>query len=303
MTTSAVQKSPEATMPSWAFASVEPVERVAGLLPRDFDKNFAKPHRPVILEGVASEWPAFSKWTLDFFETSFPGRRVPIEVWDAAEDERDAGSFLTKTQRVEMDWSAYVELCRASPPSKRHYLAQYPIFDAHPELRADVGSLEPYFAFPAIYPRPVRRVLTAKPLLWLGPGGTVTTLHFDMYQNMFVQLAGRKRFILVSPEQSDLVYYADPRFGMFASFSPVDIEQPDLDRYPLVRRVRALECVVEPGEMLFIPLGWWHHVRSFEPSTSMNFWWWPVVRTLVAGRRHILQSLRTKLFGHSDVRL
>jgi hypothetical protein len=284
------------------FRKVEPVERVRRLAPDEFNRRFASAHRPVIIEGVASEWPARSQWSLDHFAARLPDLRVPIEIWDGDEAEADAASYLKQLRGTEMTFAEYARVCRAGN-SKRHYLAQYPIFKHAPALRADVGELEPYFDFPFFFPRPLRSALTAQPLLWVGPGGTVSTLHFDMYQNLFVQLAGRKRFLLVAPEQSARLYYPDRRFGMLANFSPLDVEKPDLERHPLAREVEALECVVEPGEMLFIPIGWWHHVRSFEPSISMNFWWWPIARTLYYGRRHILHAARSVLTGNTKLKL
>jgi lysine-specific demethylase 8 len=56
-------------------------------------------------------------------------------------------------------------------------------------------------------------------------------------------------------------------------FSPVNVEQPDLERFPLYRDATPIEFVLGPGEMLFLPTHWPHHVRSLDFSISMNFWW------------------------------
>jgi hypothetical protein len=281
-----------------AFASVTPVERRKDLGPREFIERYSDLHQPVLIEGVASRWPACSKWTLDYFAERMGERVVPVEIWEG--EENDSASFLKRSRRAEMPMREYVGVCRAAS-GKRHYLAQYPLFVHEPALRDDVVSLEEYYDFPRIFPGGMRRALQSHPLFWAGPGGTVTTLHFDMYQNLFVQIAGRKRFTLVSPEQADALYYPDRRFGLFANFSPVDVEEPDLAKHPRVREVNALECEVGPGEMLFIPIGWWHHVRSHEPSLSMNFWWWPIARTLRYGRRQIWHAAKALLTGRAKV--
>jgi [protein]-arginine 3-hydroxylase / protease len=273
------------------FKSVQPVERVRNLSPRDFNLRFAAAHRPVLIEGVASQWPACQRWSLPDFRERLGDHRVPVEVWEG--EDTAPGLYLERVRQEEMTIRDYVDRCTAGGPSKRYYLAQYPIFDKLPALRGEVPSLEEWFDFPAFYPAALRRLLTATPLLWMGPGGTVSNLHFDVYQNLFVQICGRKRFTLVSPEQSTRLGYPEPSFGLLANFSPLDLERPDPRTLALSREVDALDCEVGPGEVLFIPLGWWHHVRSLEASISMNFWWWPVLRTLVYSRRHIAVSLRT----------
>jgi len=91
---------------------------------------------------------------------------------------------------------------------------------------------------------------------WFGPAGTLTPLHHDTLMLLHTQIVGRKRWRFVSPLQTPKVYNFD------GVFSPVDVEQPDLGRYPAFADVKMLEVVVEPGETVFLPLGWWHQVTS-----------------------------------------
>ena len=57
--------------------------------------------------------------------------------------------------------------------------------------------------------------------------------------------------------------------------SYVDCDNPDYERFPKFRQAVALEGILEPGEMLFLPAGWWHQVRSMDLAISVNFWWEP----------------------------
>src|SRR5262249_32733954 len=100
---------------------------------------------------------------------------------------------------------------------------------------------------------------------WLGPAGTVTPLHHDMTNNGLAQIVGRKRVKLVAPHYTPVLY--NDRH----CFSRVDPEAVDLARFPKASAIRVLDVVVEPGEILFIPIGWWHHVRSLETSISISF--------------------------------
>lgn len=82
---------------------------------------------------------------------------------------------------------------------------------------------------------------------------------------LHTQVVGRKRWRLISP-------LATPRlYNYVGVFSPIDIERPDLARYPLFQDVKVLEVVVEPGETMFLPLGWWHQVTGLDLSLSLSY--------------------------------
>jgi ribosomal protein L16 Arg81 hydroxylase len=112
-----------------------------------------------------------------------------------------------------------------------------------------------------------------KPLLWLG-GPVKTQIHHDRDHNLACVIAGRRRFVLFPPEQVTNLY-----IGPIENPPPlslVDLETPDLARFPrfATALASALECELEPGEALFIPRHWWHHVSSLEPYNALvNYWW------------------------------
>ena len=104
---------------------------------------------------------------------------------------------------------------------------------------------------------------------FLGPSGSLTPLHFDtlLTHNLFFQVAGRKRFILVPPEQAKYCYRQSWRW--FA----VDAEAPDYAVHPLFRKAMLLECIVGAGDMLYLPPGTLHQVRSLDFAISFNVDW------------------------------
>jgi ribosomal protein L16 Arg81 hydroxylase len=101
--------------------------------------------------------------------------------------------------------------------------------------------------------------------LWFGPRGTVTPLHHDAMNVLFNQVVGRKRFQLISPLESPYLY------NSVSVYSDVDILEPDIVRFPLFAHAHPIELVLEPGETLFVPVGWWHHVESLDLSISVSF--------------------------------
>lgn len=108
------------------------------------------------------------------------------------------------------------------------------------------------------------------PRFWIGPARTVTPLHCDYDDNIFAQLWGRKRIFLAPPHHDVFLYTREANPLLFGS--PVDPEAPDFDAFPLARQAALVEIVVEPGDMLYVPAGWYHQVRALEFSLSSNRW-------------------------------
>ena len=110
-----------------------------------------------------------------------------------------------------------------------------------------------------------RSQLANRSSFWFGPAGTVTPLHHDTLMLFHTQVVGRKRWRFVSPLEWSRVY------NLRNVFSEVDLERPDLERYPAFADATVLEVVVEPGETMFLPLGWWHQVTSLDVSLSFSY--------------------------------
>ena len=108
------------------------------------------------------------------------------------------------------------------------------------------------------------------PRYWLGPAGTVTPLHCDYDDNLFAQIWGSKRIFLAPPHHDEFLYPREANAILFGS--PFDPEAPDYERYPLARQAALSEVLVEAGDMLYVPAGWYHQVRALTFSLSSNRW-------------------------------
>jgi len=105
--------------------------------------------------------------------------------------------------------------------------------------------------------------------LWCGIVGTSSGLHFDVTPNCNLQVSGEKHFTLFSPSQSRFLYRVP---GItHGSFDP---NLPDFDRYPLAKEARGVACRLQPGECLYIPVGWFHQVTVVSAwALNVNFFW------------------------------
>jgi ribosomal protein L16 Arg81 hydroxylase len=90
-------------------------------------------------------------------------------------------------------------------------------------------------------------------------------LHHDDRNILFAQIYGRKHVRLIAP------YYIDRVYNDREWYSPVDLDAIDYKRFPLMRGVPVIDIVLEPGECVFLPLGWWHWVKSLDVSISLSF--------------------------------
>jgi hypothetical protein len=99
---------------------------------------------------------------------------------------------------------------------------------------------------------------------FIGPQGTVTALHYDLVNNLYIQVYGRKLIRLIPALQVPYMY------NNAVTYSDVDPLEPDLVTYPHYARATVIEIEVGPGDGLFIPLGWGHHITSLSPSISLS---------------------------------
>ncbi|GEM_PF-9436 len=112
--------------------------------------------------------------------------------------------------------------------------------------------------------------------IWIG-NRTRIAAHYDLPDNIACSTVGRRRFTLFPPEQMDNLYPGPIDLAPGGqSISLVDFHNPDFDKYPKFRH--ALEAAqvaeLEPGDAVFIPSMWWHHVESLDPlSVLVNYWW------------------------------
>jgi hypothetical protein len=271
-----------------------PVPRLERPDPDAFHREFVRPGRPAVLAGVADRWRACVLWSPEYFARLLPDLEVRVEVWEGDPSRNDPSDYIRSARPRKMRLGEFCAAASGGATGRKLYLAQCPILTSAPRLREEIDPPVAYMRVPRLAPPLLVRKIRMDPLLWLGPAGVVTTAHFDLAHNLFAQIRGVKKVLLFPPEQSPLLYYPHDAFERNIHFSPVDVEQPDLAAFPRFAEARPLEVTVRAGEILFIPVMWWHHLRALEASVSLNFWWTPP-SVIPRAAPHLLREWRLRL--------
>jgi hypothetical protein len=232
------------------------VEKRSDLSDDEFAERHVRGCRPVVLTGHTRDWPAMKSWSTQDLKRRFGHLDVDVQ----AERHADANYEENKprlTKRVNL--GAFVDQVVTGGVSNDYYLTANNEVLRRPEFASlldDIGKLPPLCD---------RSQLAERASFWFGPAGTVTPLHHDTLMLFHTQVVGRKRWRFVSPLEWSRVY------NLRHVFSEVDLERPDPARFPAFESATVLDVVVEPGETLFLPLGWWHQVSSLDVSLSFSY--------------------------------
>lgn len=245
------------------------IDRFSKLSRVAVENEIANRDSPFILTDVVTEWPAFSRWTLSYLGERIGDRKVKVSVSHGRVFHYGSTEHAqARTRELPFD-EALRQIAHHDGATEHLYImeqqssAGYSVADVYPELAND-------FAAPAAIEKEKLRQVN----LWIGTAGNVTPLHYDAANNFLAQIRGRKRIHLFHPSQADLLYPSATRQSA-NNTSQVLLLKPDFDKHPRFKEAVACECTLQPGEMLYIPPHWWHHVESLDAAISLNFWWKP----------------------------
>lgn len=230
-----------------AGLTIPTVDRIE---PAHFFEDFYAANRPVVLTGLVDHWPALKKWSLEYLAEKVGDSVVELQGERTTADDYE----LAKDRHKRMlPMRAVVDAIRQAETSNDFYVTAYnDATNKHSlallwEDLGDVSILSPTGGRDGFF--------------WLGPKGTLTPFHHDLTNNLLVQVIGRKRVHMVPSWE---VGRMQNSIHCFSGRSLADWGDSD-DLPPL------LECLIGPGDALFLPIGWWHHVEALDVSISMSF--------------------------------
>ena len=253
--------------------------------------------KPVVIQDALSHWPALHErpWKSPGYllGKTLGGRRlVPVELGRSYTDDGWGQSiitfkefmdrFISQPSDPDLDIEPWEDGDRGIG-----YLAQHDLFAQIPSMRNDISTPDFCYTDPPppapgtpLAQKKERPAKVDEPLLnaWFGPAGTVSPLHTDPYHNILCQVVGSKYVRLYSPLETPRLYprrFEDGNIDM-SNTSEVDVEGDEWERhetFPLFEKAEYVETILEEGECLYVPVGWWHYIRSLSVSFSVSFWW------------------------------
>lgn len=246
-----------------------------------FDRDVRAAGMPLLIRGLVSDWPivkaakAGDETLLEYFAAR--ATQIPITI--AIGQPEIAGRFhytdnveSLNFERIQAPLGSFLEMLASEALSEKPRALAGQGLAVHRILR-NFARLHRLPLLPA----------TVLPRMWIGNAAAVAT-HNDELENLACVAAGRRRFTLFPPEAIGDLYMGP--FELTPGGTPISmvhVTAPDIERYP--RYADALQQAqvadMEPGDVLYIPYHWFHHVESLDPiNVLINYWWDPARQDL-----------------------
>ena len=236
---------------------LKPVPTVNSIEPEVFKKEFYEPGIPLIIKDLSKSWPAYEKWNWDYFKSLAGDKRVPIYN----NVKSDAYTPINKADDYKT-FGEYIDMIRQGPAGWRIFL--FNIFDHAPQLIQD-------FTWPDHL---MKGFLKKYPMLFTGGQTSITHMHFDIDLShiLHTQFMGKKRVLLFPFQEQHKLYRKPFEVLSLADFSHYHEGNgtPDYEQFPALRFANGYDVVLEHGDTLFMPAGYWHHMEYLESGFAMS---------------------------------
>ncbi len=236
---------------------LEKVDTVESISSKDFKNKYYVPQTPLVMAGLAKQWPAYNKWTWDYFKQIVGDKKVALYnniKSDAYTPINTADDYKT--------FGEYIDMIQKGPAGWRIFL--FNIFDHAPQLMDDFT-----------WPQGLMKGFVKKyPMLFTGGQTSITHMHFDidMSHILHTQFVGRKRVLLFRYEEQHKLYRKPFEVLSLADFSNYSQNSgnPDYEKFPALKYAKGYEVILNHGDTLFMPAGYWHHMEYLDSGFAMS---------------------------------
>lgn len=246
------------------------VPRVKGISKEHFLENYFLPRLPVVFEDLSADWPAAEKWNFQYFREKAGDIVVPLYDGKPAKGRQNSHGPARK-----MTMAEYIDILEAGPTDLRIFF--FNLLQNCPDLINDFN-----------YPDLGVNFFKKLPVLFVGGEGAKVVMHYDMdlANNFHFNFAGRKKILLYPPDQTKYLYKVP---YSIVSMEIIDMDNPDLEKFPALAKAKGYEVILEHGEALYIPSHWWHFIKYETPCLSLT------LRSLPRSPGKILEVLNNLL--------
>lgn len=231
--------------------NLQDIPRVKTISKEDFLKHYFKPQKPVVIERFIEDWPAYSKWNLEYMKTV--GGNLTVPLYDDRPVHHEDGF---NEPHAKMKLSDYIDLLKREPTKYRIFL--WNAIKEIPQLQTD-------FKFPDFG----LRLMKGIPMLFFGGRDSYTFMHYDLdLANIFhFHFEGKKQIILFDQTQNKYLYKVP---HSLITREDIDFANPDFEKWPMLKHANGYKTELNHGEVLYMPEGYWHYMRYITPGFSMS---------------------------------
>ena len=231
--------------------NLQDIPRVKTISKEDFLKHYFKPQKPVVIERFIEDWPAYSKWNLEYMKTV--GGDLTVPLYDDRPVHHEDGF---NEPHAKMKLADYVDLLKREPTRYRIFL--WNAIKEIPQLQND-------FKFPDFG----LRLMKGIPMLFFGGRDSYTFMHYDLdLANIFhFHFEGKKQIILFDQKQNKYLYKVP---HSLITREDIDFANPDFEKWPMLKHANGYKTELNHGEVLYMPEGYWHYMRYITPGFSMS---------------------------------
>lgn len=231
-----------------------------------------KQGKPFIINGIANNWDAHLKWSNDYLVKSCGNSIIPVEVYGSNFAKNYNFTREDSYRPQKMRFRDYIDIISGKRQNDdfSYYMAQVDFKKYLPQLMKDINL--------PIYFRKKPKII----FFFFGFSNQNSTsrtyLHFDEIHNIFVQIRGKKRFLLFSPNDYRSFYPPLEDNGCSPAWSKVNPDNSKRELFPKFPWQEKIEVILEAGEILYIPPFWWHYVTALNENISLTFWYPPNIK-------------------------
>jgi len=235
---------------------------------QDYFYQLINDNKPVVFSQFAKSWDALKLWTTDYLKEKVGGeKKVDVSMC----------TFGPMSDIYSMSFGEYLDKAKDNqfvvdnsvPIAKRPYLRNFGLFEECSDLKNDIKSAE------SMFKQDIHNLVIQG--AFIGSCGSTTILHKDTADNIVTVVSGCKFIAMVPPKDETKIQFVhqDDEILVQDIFlkQSTDSYQSRIESHPVFANVENVEyTILQPGEALYIPLGWTHYVTNLEFTVSVSCW-------------------------------
>jgi len=246
--------------------NTQPVERVKRITPDEFINAYVKPQKPVVIEQLIEDWPAKKLWSFDYFKSIAGDLVVPLY-----DSKPITSNYMYNEPQAKMKLKDYIDLLQEKPTDLRIFL--FNLIKARPHLQDHIKTLNLGL-----------KIIKSLPFLFVGGQNSKVFMHYDidLANILHIHLEGEKDCLIFPPSETKYLYKVP---NSLKTHDGIDFLKPNFQKFPALALAKGYKTRLHPGQILYMPEGYWHHMHYKTPGYSIS------MRSLARHPKHITKAV------------